>query len=1328
MKKKLSVAIMLIVVLAVAVVAFTACNGEDQCTVVFSGEGITLSQQTVKKGSTVTEPETPTREGYEFVGWMKDGEKFDFSTPIEENIFLKAEWKKIKPDEPTDPSKPDQPDKPDEPDKKGTKNNPYIIASADDLLDFADRLNNLDEEGNAEYNESFFRLDADIDMEGKRFSPIAPIKTYNEDEDDEWTSEGFKGNFDGNGHKISNIALTSLLRSKNTTYYVGFFSATKKANIHDLTLENIYYEIEAYTDEAKVCYGGVTGYSLLTNYRNVTVTGTLETRLMEKNSAVIGGIAGYVDVYERNNSYIAYAENCLSNVVVKTGQFEDGEKCSLQSAVNGGLFGEISAMNGAFAVINCVSNGKVDGGQYVGGLVGYIAYDRVSIINCANYADVKATNKEVYYVGGLVGYANCDVTVMDSFAQCTITGVRTTSTAYKPYAGGIGGYLKKDDYELYYNAGAAVVNCHFDCKFVSTSGSVRPSFGTKEAVGFDFSEEWAKNTLKWTDGMKFVDGKAVPARLASDGERTYKVTYVSNGNVVKEVESKFTEEEFGLVGTEDALQNNGDGILFYAWELADGVRTRYYVPVVKDITVNAKWHDATEICGVYAGTSRYVETKEAGVIVFSKDGTLSWTLAGGTVSGTFTYDGTHIDMVFHSAKGDVTGKVENGQIVFNVEETASATVTYTFAKSDITVFGDYYNDNGDIITIDGTNINLHVYGLNKSNRISGKIEFAEDGMSGTVKSGKLLDEFYQSINFTVNEDYSLTVTALKKSAQAPEYESLTFAKKATPDYTGKNFIGSFYMVKPESDSMENPSKTAYTMVFDKNGTVTKKSRYSDTIGAFVTFKNDTVMKFTLEGYVSTLFYDEEKQVWYGEVSYGTYTQTVTVLIPEAKGEPKAVIYEADLSTIIYVAGSDLYYFKNGVYTDVSGIEAANNFAEGERVTVDGVDCRVVCYEDRGVTGYKVCVIGKEEGTYTCGENTVTFDGLGKVSGTKTGTYHVYDATVVVVFDDDTFYGFDYKIAKANNDVATLIAPSKYQGVWYQGKTVDVKNENADVIGHEYVERYYKFMLDGYGHTALMYYSTDEQRYKYNWGGTNGWVEAKETDTGIHADYNSYQSADVLFYYGMQLAYSKKFGYMGETAFAKAGYDGELTPPSIPTDTAGSYVGTESDGTAVVLNLKNDLSGSYKGVPFAAIYDGEKLVMFTIDDVRYAFDIQTKTLTYAAETVTLTRTGEVTEIIPSSFCGTWSGEFTGYGTSSGEIRSITIEASGKITYGDVEIMATYDVEKQIISGNNFDESGFGYKITLVWNAEKHTFAATIDNIRDASGGVTVNCSSLSKNAD
>lgn len=52
-----------------------------------------LDMVRVTEGSTVSEPDAPVKEGYEFIGWYTDdGDKFDFSTPITEDIALTAKF------------------------------------------------------------------------------------------------------------------------------------------------------------------------------------------------------------------------------------------------------------------------------------------------------------------------------------------------------------------------------------------------------------------------------------------------------------------------------------------------------------------------------------------------------------------------------------------------------------------------------------------------------------------------------------------------------------------------------------------------------------------------------------------------------------------------------------------------------------------------------------------------------------------------------------------------------------------------------------------------------------------------------------------------------------------------------------------------------------------------------------------------------------------------------------------------------------------------------------------------------------------------------------
>lgn len=85
----------------------------------------------------------------------------------------------------------------------------------------------------------------------------------------------------------------------------------------------------------------------------------------------------------------------------------------------------------------------------------------MSVINCINYARVKATNKETSYAGGIVGYSSNDNTIMDCVNVGRVTATRATSNIYKSFAGAIAGYTIEDDYDGYYSAGIAIVNCYY---------------------------------------------------------------------------------------------------------------------------------------------------------------------------------------------------------------------------------------------------------------------------------------------------------------------------------------------------------------------------------------------------------------------------------------------------------------------------------------------------------------------------------------------------------------------------------------------------------------------------------------------------------------------------------------------------------------------------------------------------------------------------------------------------------------------------------------------------------------------------------------------------
>lgn len=111
-KKKITIAVVAVVaVIAIAIIVFLLTKDTNTIyTISFNTNGgEKVVSQEIEEGKTATKPNNPTKEGYEFLGWYLNGEKFNFETPIEKDVTLEAKWKEVVKDE--------EPDKNDEENK-----------------------------------------------------------------------------------------------------------------------------------------------------------------------------------------------------------------------------------------------------------------------------------------------------------------------------------------------------------------------------------------------------------------------------------------------------------------------------------------------------------------------------------------------------------------------------------------------------------------------------------------------------------------------------------------------------------------------------------------------------------------------------------------------------------------------------------------------------------------------------------------------------------------------------------------------------------------------------------------------------------------------------------------------------------------------------------------------------------------------------------------------------------------------------------------------------------------------------------------------------------
>jgi uncharacterized repeat protein (TIGR02543 family) len=93
MEKSLKIVLISLGVVILAIIMFLFLNNKPTYTIKFDTTGGNeISDQKVQEGKIITKPTDPTKEGYLFSNWYYNGEIFDFSTPVTNNMTLIAGW------------------------------------------------------------------------------------------------------------------------------------------------------------------------------------------------------------------------------------------------------------------------------------------------------------------------------------------------------------------------------------------------------------------------------------------------------------------------------------------------------------------------------------------------------------------------------------------------------------------------------------------------------------------------------------------------------------------------------------------------------------------------------------------------------------------------------------------------------------------------------------------------------------------------------------------------------------------------------------------------------------------------------------------------------------------------------------------------------------------------------------------------------------------------------------------------------------------------------------------------------------------------------------
>ena len=478
-------------------------------------------------------------------------------------------------------------------DGEGTKENPYEIATASELYEFATKVNEGD-------NTACAVLTADITLIDTNWTPIGN------------DSNQYKGTFDGDGHTITGLKVD--IQSDNIIY-AGLFGCLGAGG----TIKNVSLTDSKITCSGNRVYaGGVCGWNTGTiencyNTGEVSGTGT-----SSYGYVYAGGVCGY--------NAGGTIQNCYN-----TGEV-NGASTSTFNPVNAG---GVCGYNAGGTIQNCYNTGDVSGTSeyghvYAGGVCGR---NTGTIQNCYNTGKVSSTSEYGFvYAGGVCGANGNSGTIQNCYNTGDVSGTGTSSNA-SVYVGGVCGW-NTGTIENCYNTGDVSGTSSYGFAYaggvcgLNDYGTIENCYNTGEVSGTGTS----------TDGSGYAGGVC--------GYNTGTITNcywlagtaeygIGNPRGDTNAESK-TAEQFasGEVAwllnepqTEKPWGQGSNGMPVLKGNLPDGVTS--YVPVRITIVMT----DNTQKSYYSAKGSTFTEYP-TGYAFFFKDGdTKTW-----ISKGTQTYD------------------------------------------------------------------------------------------------------------------------------------------------------------------------------------------------------------------------------------------------------------------------------------------------------------------------------------------------------------------------------------------------------------------------------------------------------------------------------------------------------------------------------------------------------------------------------------------------------------------------------------------------------------------------------------------------------------------
>ena len=328
---------------------------------------------------------------------------------------------------------------------KGTKDDPYQIATGSQLAYFAKRVNA--EEYGEKYADTYFELTEDIDLGGKEWTPVGETVADLIMGGHEYFV--FSGNFDGNGYTIKNLTIGTET-SPYSGDVCGLFGATS-GTIEDVVLENVSINYVGGNHSSGYGFrmgGALVGYSM-GDIVNCNVIG-LDMKAGSDGSYValnsIGGLVGIQDgdttvSHSRVSGKIEESTK-KGNVGGFVGTLAKGSSAkycgadvSVEVTGNGrgiAVGGFVGIGNGVTTdetlIENCYATGNITGAEYAGGFVGNIS--GLNISNCYAKGDVSNSFVGASFLGTDAASNNYYGTVKNCYATGLVSDISSSAYAF----------------------------------------------------------------------------------------------------------------------------------------------------------------------------------------------------------------------------------------------------------------------------------------------------------------------------------------------------------------------------------------------------------------------------------------------------------------------------------------------------------------------------------------------------------------------------------------------------------------------------------------------------------------------------------------------------------------------------------------------------------------------------------------------------------------------------------------------------------------------------------------------------------------------------------